>query len=799
MRNLLIPVLTLVACTAFLSANAQAPANDDPCNAIQLPLSANETCSNALAGTTLNATTSTGFGYTNPVECGVASQPKDVWYKVTTTASGPGSTILHFKLSASGANPMTSGNITLLRANGTCPAITMSLLSGACKNSSSGSFTSVTLTVQFLTPNTTYYLRVNPVNDTDPGGTFSICAYLPVATPPCVSYITPGPNATNVPVNEFVIFEWTASPGAVLYDRHLSTSNPPVPTVKSGTATKDSSKFLIYNKKYYWYIAPRNSSGATTGCPVDSFTTAPAPANCIPLTTNNCRTNDTLKLVKLTGENNTSIDNPSGCSPNGYADYTGTTNVTLAQGKAYSGILHASFVHDFFTIWIDYNDDGYFTDNERLLNNLRQQWSAEPTPFTINIPATAATGTHKMRVRNVYHAVNPAVVSGTTDACNHYSYSETEDYSVTIIPAANAPAPVVASGINNNCLQGGATTIDQSTNNNTQLVQVVDGDNDVIAGIAAGGNDLGAVQVTVYKSSGSVRTLSDGTKLLDRNITVQPRFQPSSSVQLRLYITQQELAALQAADPSITGISSLAVTKVDDTCTNKTSGIAGTLVTPVGTGTIGTDYYIDVAVTGFSNFYIHSGNFALPVDIVSFKGQRQKDKVKLEWITATESNNKGFELQRSADGRNFTAFAFIASRALQGNSQLQLQYQYTDEAPMRGSNYYRLKQTDINGEVVYSEVVLVKNTTANGIIFIDMYPNPVRDWLRIRLASPAVNKVDVFITDMTGRVIRQQAAQLIAGDNVVNLAMQGLQAGQYLVKVVCSTGCEGATMKIVKE
>ena len=245
------------------------------------------------------------------------------------------------------------------------------------------------MTVNFLTPNTTYYLRVNTSRDTDAAGGFVVCAYLPVSTPPCVQYISPAPNATNVPVNQFVVFEWAAAPGSfILYDRHLSTSNPPVPTVKSGTATKDSTKFLLYNKKYYWYIAPRNSSGATTGCPIDSFTTEPAPANCIPLTVNNCRTNDTLKLVKLTGENESSINNATGCS-GGYADYTATTSVQLSQNKAYARLLHPSFVHDYFTIWIDYNDDGYFTNNERVLNNLKQDWSAQPTPFTINIPATA--------------------------------------------------------------------------------------------------------------------------------------------------------------------------------------------------------------------------------------------------------------------------------------------------------------------------------------------------------------------------------------------------------------------------
>jgi len=650
---------------ASLISTAQVPVNDDPCGAVVLPLSADNTCSNQLTGTTVGATTTTGVGYVNPVECGIASQPKDVWYKVTTLASGAGSNKLHFKLSAPAGGAMATANMTLFKPNGSCPSISMSLISGACRNSSSTSFTSIEMTVQYLTPNTTYYLRVSPVNNTSATGTFDICAYLPVNTPQCVQYISPAPNAANVPVNQFVAFESHTAPGAILYELYLDPTHPRTPLVKSGTATKDSTKFLIYNQKYYWYIAPRNSTGAATGCAIDSFTTASAPANCIPLTTNNCSSNDTLKLFTLKGENNTAINNPSGCSPGGFADYSSSTDVILAQGKAYGGLLHASFVHDYFTIWIDYNNDGYYTDNERVLNNLRQQWSGLPTPYTINIPVNATAGIQKMKIRKLYYSVNPAVVARKTDPCNNYTYSETEEYRVTIIPDTTTVHQRVAPAANNNCMKAGGLTVDEPTNNNTQWIHVVDGSNNLVAALHANGNELGEVQVSVYKNDGSIRTLANGTKILDRNITITPQFQPVTPVTLRLYLTDAEMAALQNADPTIAGRSSLQVTKTGDTCmTSGAMTAGGTTVPQQANGAVATDHYIDVSVSSVSTFYIHGGNTALPVSIMSFTGTSNGSKNQLLWTTPSDANHNGFDTHRSSDGKNFTLIVYITHKVV---------------------------------------------------------------------------------------------------------------------------------------
>jgi hypothetical protein len=554
----------------------------------------------------------------------------------------------------------------------------------------------------------------------------------------------------------------------------------------------------MYNQKYYWYIAPRNSTGATKGCTIDSFTTAPAPINCIPLTTRGCANNDTLKLVQLTGENGTSINNPSGCSQDGYSNHTSSSNVTLAAGRAYSGIFHTSFVHDYISIWIDFNNDGYYSANERILNNLKQQWSGLPTPFTINIPGSAATGVHTMRVRNVYYSVNPAVGSRFTDPCNDYTYSETEDYRVTIIPSAQVPTPTVARVAPNTCTQVGYLTVDNWTNNNTRVLNIVNENNNLVATLNANGNDLGIVDVHVFENNGTIRTMSNGTKLLDRNITIRPQFQPTTPISLRLYITEQELAALKMADPTVTGRSSLMVTKTTDSCLNAQLPITGVQVIPSFDGPFGQDHFIDLSLSSFSSFFIHSRSSVLPVSIVSFTGERQGSLNNLKWNTATEINSSGFEVERSFDGINFTRIGYVPAKTETGNSNSLLTYEYHDKRRIPGNNYYRLRQIDRDGTSKLSHIVLLKGKQ-DFLSISNLYPNPAKEKINVIVATPLNQKLSIVITDAAGKTIRQQQTETIAGENIFSVSTNKLAPGTYLLRILCTDSCETVSTRFIKE
>jgi hypothetical protein len=193
------------------------------------------------------------------------------------------------------------------------------------------------------------------------------------------------------------------------------------------------------------------------------------------------------------------------------------------------------------------------------------------------------------------------------------------------------------------------------------------------------------------------------------------------------------------------------------------------------------------------------GCVPFPVNLLSFKGEKNGNINALEWKTATELNNAGFELQRSADGNTFSAVTFIASKAVNGNSTGVLTYQFDDIKPINGNNYYRLKQIDKDGKATYSNIVLIRGNRMNQLVVSNLYPNPTKKDATLILNSPAADKVSIVITDVTGRVVFQKAASLITGDNLIQLPISQLGSGTYLVKCLCSNGCETAVKKLIKE
>ncbi|HEX8460156.1 MAG TPA: T9SS type A sorting domain-containing protein [Segetibacter sp.] len=189
----------------------------------------------------------------------------------------------------------------------------------------------------------------------------------------------------------------------------------------------------------------------------------------------------------------------------------------------------------------------------------------------------------------------------------------------------------------------------------------------------------------------------------------------------------------------------------------------------------------------------------LPVTIATFTGEVKDLQNVLKWTTASEQNNKGFEVQRSADGSAYFKVGFIESKAFNFNSNSNINYSFNDEHPLKGDNYYRLMQVDIDGKTTYSSIVVLKRLTVIKAKISNIYPNPTSSLLNISLNAPAINKMMLIVTDIKGAILVKQTLRVNAGDNSFNIKTQNLKAGTYFLKVFSQEGENVGESKFVKQ
>ena len=190
---------------------------------------------------------------------------------------------------------------------------------------------------------------------------------------------------------------------------------------------------------------------------------------------------------------------------------------------------------------------------------------------------------------------------------------------------------------------------------------------------------------------------------------------------------------------------------------------------------------------------------SLPVKMIQFKGEKINTKNVLSWITTNEKDNKGFEVQRSFNGTEFNKIGFVSSASEKGNSNGNLNYRFTDNQSPAGINYYRLKQIDINGKENISEIVLIKGEKTNKIEFASIYPNPAKDKLSLIVSSPATQNLNIVLTDVSGRIIKEEKLFANEGNNQLAINVSSLPSGTYIIKANCNNGCEAAIQKFIKQ
>ena len=201
--------------------------------------------------------------------------------------------------------------------------------------------------------------------------------------------------------------------------------------------------------------------------------------------------------------------------------------------------------------------------------------------------------------------------------------------------------------------------------------------------------------------------------------------------------------------------------------------------------------FMDFWYTGTDN------NNPLPVKLISFNAKLVKNNTELNWSTAEEINNKGFEVERSINGINFERISFVKGI---GNSATVNKYFAIDVNSFEQTNastlYYRLKQVDFNGDYTYSNAVLIKKDTKENES-ISVYPNPFNDKVTVTVLANNQNNITLSLIDINGKEVTNSVMNVEPGTSTFDLyELNKLKNGIYFLRVLMEN--EIKTIKLVK-
>ncbi|MFZ1728515.1 MAG: hypothetical protein WBQ23_02390 [Bacteroidota bacterium] len=198
---------------------------------------------------------------------------------------------------------------------------------------------------------------------------------------------------------------------------------------------------------------------------------------------------------------------------------------------------------------------------------------------------------------------------------------------------------------------------------------------------------------------------------------------------------------------------------------------------------------IKLVANSYLKFYIDgiSGTGTpLPVELTSFRSFVKDDQVVLQWNTATELNNFGFNVERSTDGDTWSSLGFVAGF---GTSSSPKQYSFLDEQLDRSSGtlYYRLKQVDRDGTTDYSDILRVALAAPNSVQ-LNAYPQPFASNLNIDLASKDGEQVTVTLYNSAMQKVAAVYEGPLDGSLSLTVPTESMRNGGYFLIVNHANG-----------
>jgi hypothetical protein len=324
---------------------------------------------------------------------------------------------------------------------------------------------------------------------------------------------------------------------------------------------------------------------------------------------------------------------------------------------------------------------------------------------------------------------------------------------------------------------------------------ISDASGNVVASVNPGSNNLGTVSISMKYFGTSATDIP----VSNNNISYMPRyFEISSSayptgvlpapVSVRLFYKTSDFTNYKTK----IGNSALVINDLRimhyhganqdcDFNNNITSG--GTVqLTPTNTA-FADGFYLKTSVSNFSEFGVVSKDFIVPVIWKSFWGEAKEKTIQLKWTLLDQVNNKGFEIQRSANGIQYESLDFVDA----ANSLLNSNYTFYENAPLNGANIYRIRQVDKDGSSSFSNSITIRLNNKNNFT---IYPNPVKDFITIQSATS--DNIKYIIFDLFGKKILSGTVS-----NNQKISIQKIPNGIYSLQL--NTGNIDQTFKLIKQ
>lgn len=172
----------------------------------------------------------------------------------------------------------------------------------------------------------------------------------------------------------------------------------------------------------------------------------------------------------------------------------------------------------------------------------------------------------------------------------------------------------------------------------------------------------------------------------------------------------------------------------------------------------------------------------LPVEMIRFDGLAVEGSMRLSWITATENNNVGFEVQRSTNGKDYEKVGWVDG---QGNSYEEIEYSFEDiDIDPNVQYYYRLKQIDYDGSEDITDAIVLVWEDAHIMTVDDISPNPVRDsYVHLGIHAKSERDISIQLYNSVGQLISRQDRMILDGYNKVMIELSNVPNDMYYIKV----------------